>query len=277
MKFTAAIDISTFIWCEQDYNTNRNQYYNLLKMVPTIYEKIKEIKLSILLRGELYNSIMIEFPYNMAKEISYDFERLTLNFLTETFLNWTHYIDNGDNTIGTIPEIIKHHFSNNIEIETQSQICHMFHDGDNPKHKFITYSYFFNADKNLILTRNELSTEIETLIYDSEDDIIQFFEKYKLKFDHNPKHTDQVRYANGETISPFRCFHQPNGQAKAQKLLEEAFLCGNNYYNFDIENSVYVKFVLTIGLVYHGFDLSDDDNNVPNEVKRKFNKNGRVF
>jgi hypothetical protein len=78
-------------------------------------------------------------------------------------------------------------------------------------------------------------------------------------------------------VSPFTCFHNAGGQGKAQKLLDNAFYYNGSFYNFDLANQVYVKFVLTGGVVYHGYDLSDDGNKVPSEVKSKFSKDGRVF
>jgi hypothetical protein len=278
MSFTAAIDISTFIWCKDDYDSNKNQYHGLISLVPTVYEQIKSLKIPVLIRKELYELILVEFPYSMAEEISYEFQRLTLSFLTDTVSNWTPYVDDNDKAISSVPGLVKPHFSENAQAETQSQICHLFNNGQNPQHKFLAYNHFFGQKKNLALKKEEQKTvEIETLCYNSEKEIQDFFELYKIKFDHNPKHTEKARNANGERISPFTCFHQKDGQTKAQKLLDEAFLHEDDYYNFDIENGVYVKFVKTIGLTYHGFDLSDDNNNVPNEIKKKINKDGRVF
>ena len=120
MGFTAAIDISTFIWCEKDFHENKNQYYNLLKIAPSIYEKIKEQTLPVLLRVELCRFITGEFPHNMVNEISYEFGGITLSFLTNT--NWFSYIENEDKTITSFPELEKQHFSDNIQSETRSQV-----------------------------------------------------------------------------------------------------------------------------------------------------------
>jgi hypothetical protein len=276
MSFTAAIDISTFIWSRTDYDNNKNQYYKLLKVIPSIYEKIKFFKTPVLIRQELYNLIMVEFPYIMAREISYEFELLTLSFLTETFSNWIIYTNNKDGSILSIPVLAKPHFSNKAQAETQKQIHHLFHNGKNPEHKFIAYNYFFNQKNNLVLKRQKESVEIDTLCYNSEKEIQDFFESNRIKFEHNPKHKDHITYANGEKISPFSCYHK-YGEAKAQEFLEKASLHQGDFYYFDDENSVYVKFVLTTGLIYHGFDLSDSNNYIPNEIKKKFNKSGKVF
>lgn len=278
MSFTAAIDISTFIWCEQDFRANKNQYYTLRSIAPNIYTQIKNLKLPVLLRNELYESIINEFPYIMVQEVGYEFQRLTLEFLTDSFLNWTTYADSNDNSITSVPVVVKQHFSNVVKTETQNQIVHLYQNGKNPEHKFIAYNYFLNHNNNiLVLNQNQNTVEINALYYNSEQDIQDYFEQFRIKFEHNPKHTNQVRFANGEKISPFTCYHKENGQVNAQKLLEDAFQHQEDFYNFDIENNVYVKFVLTNGFTYHGYDLSDDNNNVPNVVKNYYNKNGRTF
>lgn len=277
MSFTAVIDISTFIWCEEDYNANKNRYYTLIGIAPAIFEKIKELKLSILLKKELYESMMAEFPYKMISEISYEFQNITLSFLTNT--DWFPYSDKTDPAITSVPILSKPHFSDDINGETQSQICHLFYNGKKPDHKFIAYSYFFAQDNDLILNMRDDSTKIDTLRYDTENDIVEFFEKYRLKFQHNPKHTRELRYSGGEKISPFTCYHQPNGQLKAKKLFEEATFHEGYYYNFDLDNNVYVRFLKTHidQPIYHGHDLSDQNDDVPDRIRKKINKHGRIF
>jgi hypothetical protein len=275
MSYIAAIDISTFIWCRNDYERNKNKYYKLLNIIPSIYEKIKSLKIPVLIREEFYDLIWVEFPYNMAPELSYDFERLTLSFLTDTFSNWVLYANNNDDSVSSIPELAKPHFCDNARTETQSQICHLFENSKTHEHKFIAYSYFFNQKKNLVLTRQQKIVKIDTLCYDSESEIQDFFDRNMIKFEHNPKHNV---YNSGGMVSPLSCYNdQDKDTTKAQFLLNYAFLYSDDYYNFDVENGVYVKFIKTTGLTYHGFDLSDNNNNVPNEVKKKFNKSGRVF
>lgn len=277
MNFTAAIDISTFIWCEQDYNANKNHYYNLLEVTPTVYDKITKLRLPVLLKKELLKSIMEEFPYVMINQISYEFQNLTLDFLINS--NWYPYSDSDDNAITSVPLLKKMHFSDSIKFETQNQISHLFHNGKNPEHKFIAYRYFFNNENNLILNKQTVDNEIETLIYSTEKEIIDFFEKHRLKFEHNPKHTRALRYSDGEKISPLTCYHQPNGKARTEKLFEEAVFHDGYFYNFDLDNNVYIRFLKTHvdKPIYHGHDLSDENQDVPDKVRNKYNKYGKVF
>lgn len=270
-----AIDISTFIWCEQDFKNNTIQYYKLLGSISSVYSKIKELRLSVLFRSDLQDLIWAEFPYNLARNINPDFEISTLKFLTETFSNWIIYHENNDILLTTVPDLRKPHLNCIAKIEFNSQMSYILNNEAN--YKFISFSYFYTHDKNLLITREDKQKEIETLIYTTDIEVIKFFDNYKIKFEHNPKHTNRVRFVEGEKVSPFTCFHQKDGLNKAQKLLEEALMFQDDYYNFDVDNGVFVKFVLTIDLTYHGFDLSDENNIVPNEVKKKFNKNGRTF
>lgn len=279
MSFTAAIDISTFIWCEKDFKANKDQYILLKTLAPNVYAQIRELNLPILLRNELYQSIMNEFPYNMVKEIGYDFQKLTLEFLTDTFSNWMLYIEDTDNSVLSVPQITKSHFSNKIQVESQSQKCHIFNKSQNPEHKYIAYSYFFNHKNSLVLNKEENKVEVDTLQYSTEEEIESFFEIYRLKFEHNPKHTRNLRYSGGEKISPFTCFHEENGEVKAKKLFEEAIPHEDFFYNFDLDNNVYVRFLKTHidKPIYHGHDVSDENQDVPYKVKKHYNKDGKVF
>lgn len=276
MSFTAAIDISTFIWCEQDFKKNTQQYHTLLGTISSVYEKIKELKLPILFRDKLERLIWAEFPYNMARTVNPDFETSTLQFLTETFSNWVEYDDNNNSTITSVPVLVKSHFNGNSKMELQSQINHIFKNDEN--HKFISFLYFYNHDQNLLLSRGREKKEIETFCYSSDKEILEFFNQYKIKFEHNSKHRKEGYYDHDrkEDVSPFSCFHY-QGEVEAQKLLDEAFFLEGCYYNFDLNNHVYVRFRNTRGLIFHGHDLSDKGDNIPNVVKKKYSKNGRIF
>ena len=279
MNFIAAIDISTFIWCKSDYEINKKQYHDLVNVIPTLYENVKSFKIPILFRENLQNLIWAEFPYNMARTVKSDFpdfETLTLSFLVDTFSSWIEYSEKNDDTITSVPELIKPHFSDALKTETQSQIVYLFQNWESPEHKFISYKYFYNHPSNLhVLNQQQNTVEIDTLCYNSENEIIQFFERHKIKFKHNPKHN---RYKSGGIVSPLSCYNERTGDVtKAQELLETACSVGKDIYNWDKDNNVYVQFVQSNDGTYHGFDVSDEKNNVPYQIKKKFNKNGKIF
>jgi hypothetical protein len=279
MSFIAVIDISTFIWCEQDFNLNKKQYIILKSLLSELFTQIKGQKLPILFRDNLQQLIWAEFPYKLLneKEIGYDFLKLTYEFLLDTFHKWEIYLENIDDNVFCSPVLIKQHFSNSIKAETQSQVCHFFYNKQNPEHKYLVYNYFFNQDGNLRINGKDESIEVDTLQYESENEIIQFFDKYKIKFDHNSKHRSYCyRDDRGEIVSPFSCYHI-QGASEAQNLLDTSIQYDGHYYNFDKINRVFVRFIKTNDLTYHGHDISDEGNNVPNKIKKTFLTNGRTF
>lgn len=269
MSHTIAIDISTFIWCKDDFENNKNHHYKLLAIAPVIFEQIKTLNLPILLRNELCDSLLVDFPYNMIREISYEFERLTLNFLTNT--KWFLYSENEDKSYKSVPVLAKKHFTELLKIETQSQIIHLFQNGKNPEHKYISYEYFFKMENNLLVLKglNNI-VEIDTLCYSSEDQVVKYFIKFKRLFEHNPKHD---LYKAGGLISPLSCYNEREGdKAKAQELLDNALFHEGHFYNYDTNNKVFVRFIKTSEYVYHGHDLVDREDIIPIEVKNKINK-----
>lgn len=272
MIYIAAIDVSTFIWCRKDYDDNKHHYYNLLTIIPSLFKEITTLKIPLLLRWELYNLIIEEFPYKMAGEISYEFSYLTLSFLSDN-RNWYTYSDSIDEEILAVPNIVRSHFSKKSQVETKHQICHLYENGENPKHKFISFLYFYNHNKNLLLVKEKAQKEVETFYYSSVSEINDFFDKYKIKFKHHTKHRrdSYYDYERHEQVSPFSCYHN-QGVSAAQELLDKAFFFEGHYYNFDLDNNVFVRFIKTSAFEYHGHDLLDEGNNVPNQVKKKFNK-----
>ncbi|HET6245374.1 MAG: hypothetical protein H0V01_13955 [Bacteroidetes bacterium] len=268
MSFTAVIDISTFIWSKEDYNSNKNYFFELLIIVPTVFEQIKKLKLPILLRNELFETIATEFPFADIDDMGFSYySAQTLRFLIDN--KWSIYEESKENDLTTIPDIIKNHFNQKIKEESNHLVVHLFNHA--LEHKFIAYKHFYNTQTNLSI-ENKLNekSEIDTLYYNSDKEVINFFEKYQIKFQHNPKHD---MYKSGGEISFLSCYNEREGNtSKAQELLDKAFFHEGHYYNFDMENNVFVRFIKTSELIYHGHDLSDEGNNIPNSVKKKYSK-----
>ncbi len=271
-NFTAILDISTFVWDQVDFNTNKHRYYQLIDLAPIVYEQVADNRVPILLREKLYNLLMLDFPYSNINAINPDYCTLTLSFLTNVF--WIPYEDGDDSSISTNPNLVKNYFSDDLKNESYSQIFHINRNAI-IGYKFIAYNYFHNHTNNLFITTETNQIEVDSLFYESKAEIVQFFDNYKIKFKHNPKH-DQ--YKAGGKISPLSCYNERAGDTtKAQNLLKSSYLLGNDYYNFDAENQIYVKFVDSNDGTYHGFNVSDEGSNIPNEIKNRFNKNGRKF
>ncbi len=270
--FTAALDISTFIWNPQDFERNKHHYYELISLSPTVFSEVKKNKIPILLRGELYELLLTEFPYVSINGINPDYGRTTLSFLVD--VNWTIYADGDTSHMLTNPNIIKAYFSEDIKRESGSQIVHLFQNVQ-PEIKFITYHCFYEGQDDLLIERRDDKVKIETLNYSSEKEITTFFDKHKIKFKHNPKHD---KYKAGGKISPLSCYNERTADITyAQKLLDTSCQVGSDFYNYDSTNEVYVVFVDSNDGTFHGFDLSDEGDNVPEDVKKTFNKNGRQF
>jgi hypothetical protein len=272
MNFTAAIDISTFVWNKDDYERSPEYYYPLLSLLPIVIDSINKFRLPILMRSQLYNLISNDFPYPFMSRFGYSyFSTKILRLLTTT--KWVVYEEISRGDLNCTPEILKNHFSEDLKMECNCQISHLF-NGDF-ENKFITYSYFFNGYDKLILERLPVQKQIDTLRYSSSEEIINFFERNKIKFKHNSKHD---KFKSGGVISPLSCYNDRSGDTtEAQNLLEAAYLVGNDLFCFDEKNNVYVQFVSSNDGTFHGFDLSDDDGNVPRVIKKIYNRNGRSF
>lgn len=270
MSLMAAIDLSTFIWDQAEYDdfSRRKDYYRLISIAQAIYRRVEAQKISILFRSQLLGLINGHFPYNMtgniAKDIGIDFQELTFSFLTK--VTWIPYDDNV-NLISSNPVLHRTFFNTDINSEVQNKICYLYNNISS-EHKYIVFCLFYDYQGNLELTNGKGTIEVDTLCYNSEEDVNHFFDRYRIKFVHNPKHDE---YNSGGAVSPLSCYNERSGDtSKAQALLDSAFHFQGNYYNFDNEHRVYVKFAKTKGFEYHGYDITT--SGIPHEVKKRFNK-----
>lgn len=270
MNFTAAIDLSSFIWCEDDFKENKPLYHNLLVLNTSIFEQIKLNRIPILFRNELCTKIQENFPLQKTNEIDYNYGWATLSFLTNN--KWTTYLEEDFLNIISTPEIEKEYFNDDIKEECCMQKKHLLIN-KNSNYKFLTYYHFYDSEKNIVIRNEHDCAEIETLYYKIDKEILDFFQNHTIKFKHHDKHRKEYYYdyERKENVSPFTCYHN-QGQEAAQELLDNGFPFNNFFFNFDLENNVFVRFIKTTNLTYHGHDLLDEGNNIPNEVKKKFSK-----
>jgi hypothetical protein len=248
-----------------------------MEVLPFVFGEIRKNGIKVLLRNDVFELIQSDFPYKIVDIYNHDFIWKTLSFLSE--VSWMNYAANYSQNLHTKPEIVKDYFNQPIKNEVSYQVKHLSNQ-IKPENKFLTYRYFWNNDDDLTISKSvggEISEiiVIETLIYNNLQDIEAFFAKQKNRFEHNPKHD---KYKAKGNISPLRCYNERTGdKTQAQKLLETSILLNGDYYNYDENNNVYVVFVITVNKLYHGFDLSDEGENVPVEIKNRFNKDGRRF
>lgn len=269
MEDIAVIDVSSFIWSQNDFDENKNKYYELMQSLPNLYSKITENKTSVLLRGELYEQILANFPYTKTNE-NYDFQHSTLDFLTNLGSRMVVYPVSEVTTMTSIPDISKNYF-NWITKQEIINLLTRIHTIRIPLSKFFTFQYLWNHDGNLITLNNtgNVKYEVETICYDNVEELDGFFSRYRRMFDHNPKHN---QFNTGENISPLSCYNERiENKLNAQLLLDEAEQFNDLFYNFDTVNNVYVIFRNTNTNIYHGYD-EGNLNNIPSEIRRKFNK-----
>lgn len=272
MSFTAALDISTFIWCKEDYHNNSEHYLRLISIIPKVFEKIHNFNVPILMRNELFEIIAFDFPYPYLNEIGLSYYSTKILRLLTTS-EWSNYEEQFESNFTSNPNLVKDCFKIELKEEYTNQIGHLFNNSF--KHKFITCQYFFNNNENLCITDSNDVVEIDTLSYSSDEDIIKYFDKIKIKFKHNPKHN---KYNSGGKVSPLSCYNERTGdETAAQNLLENSQMIGSDYFWYDEPNEVYVQFVSSNDGTFHGYDISDEQSNVPYQIKNIFNKDGRKF
>lgn len=267
MEYLASIDISSFIWCQDDFASNTNKYYLLMQTLPSLYTHITNNKTNVLLRAELYDQIILGFPYNKIPSANFDFQISTLGFLSNLGARMVVYPRSDATTTTSKPQLIKDHFSTSTNLEVR-YLINRLHTIRVPESKFFTFSHIWNCTDNLN-TINDDTYEIETVCYDSNVDLEAFFLRYRRVFEHNPKHNLHRAIGN---ISPLSCYNERIGDKnKAQNLLDRAEQNGDTFYNFDIANNVYVIFRNTNGNLYHGYD-EPNLLLIPSEIRKKFNK-----
>jgi hypothetical protein len=268
MEYFAVIDISSFIWCKSDFDSNTTKYYELMLNMPNLFEYLKKNNSPVLLKEGLYYQIVENFPYHIAEKGFYDFQKMTFSFLSNLGSNMIIYSENDDVTIVSVPNLVKKHFNKDTHQEVRYLITRI-HSKREPENKLFSFEYIWNYKGNLSTTKGGDTFEHETILSDEEHALENFFAKYKRRFVHNPKHD---KYKSGGKISPLSCYNEREmDTTKAQSLLDGGVLVDGSYYNFDTENNVWVVFYLTEKREYHGFD-ENDRSSIPEEVKRKINK-----
>ncbi|MDP2161336.1 MAG: hypothetical protein Q8K02_12680 [Flavobacterium sp.] len=267
MKYVAVLDISSFIWSQKDFEENTEKYYDLMSKLPDLYDQLLSNKAMVLLKTELYNEIIQFFPYNSMPNGYELFDRLTLDFLSK-ISNMLVYesIDNED--IVSNPNIIKEHFAESTSKEVRYLITRI-HSNQEPKNVFFTFERLWEYKGNLTTSILDTTFEYETVCSDDKEVLINYFDKYKKKFEQNPKHN---KYKSGSKESPLTCFNDRIGDVtKVQKLLDESYESGDSFYNYDLENSVWVVFRNHEENKYHGFNENDREK-IPASIRKIINK-----
>ncbi len=287
MDFFAVLDVSAFIWDERHYSTNEYEYLKLAENLSKLISEFSTEKPKILLRTSFLQEIMASFPY--GKMLPYSIENQILTFLSNSTNSFITYPKNDDNVICS-PDLARDYYSESIlnEIKYLASRVHAEHKFSNVYFTFV--SLWQENEVHFTTSIGDTRKEHEVIVCDKKiednDMLSNFFVRFKLIFEHNPKH-DPTPYNSKEMweqsddkegfISRLSCYNRNDSDnTLAQSLLETAYKFKNRYYNYDEQNEVWVVFQAheEHNNKYHGYDEYNEDSpaKIPNEVKKNIKK-----
>lgn len=276
MKYKSVIDISSFIWNPEDYDQNTPEYFKLKASVAGLIQVFKTEKPFIILRPELLLELINGFPYNKMPKTFREFGNIVYEFLSNIPIANRIGFDIQNTNISSVPSILKPYFNNSTQLEASYLITYLHTNRDVPN-VYFTFQYLYGAAGNDLTTypneAEHATLKTETILADDSVKLKAFFRRYKRIFEHSSKH--HAGREPGDYASPLSCY-KDNDSSVAQKYLDEAVLEGSRYYNFDIENNVYIVFFSTGGNpangdIYHAHD-EHNRTNIPPAIRKRFNK-----
>lgn len=268
MTRSAVLDISAFIWDVNHFNTNKPKYFELMQVLPNLVEGLVKYKVPVVMRQQLMTEINAYFPYDLyIPNDYYSFQLLSLYFFTQISPYLIDYEANDNSIISSKPGLTKKHFNASTNTEIRYLVTHL-HTDDAKIKIFLTFDIVWNYADHLE-TSNKNKKVIKTLICDNtklHETILKYFRKI---FEHNPKHN---AIHSDDYISALSCYNERLGNTtNAQKLLDESVKYKDNYYCYDSDNKVYVKFVRTTDNIYHGYDVRLPEDDLI-KIRKTFNK-----
>jgi hypothetical protein len=280
-NFNAVFDVSAIIWDEDDFKADKSKYYKLRNGVSYLFEKMGKEKPTILLRNELLNLMINEFPVRMLPNEFHDFINIVYSFLGGNCSTFIPYSCTTSAGISSTPSQIKTHYNNNTKNEVRYLISKM-HTDDESISKYFTFKCLWNENNELTTKTEEKTNSYETIFSDNFNDLDDFFAKFKPKFEHNDKHDCnphktkdawQKRDTTKGFISQLSCYKEKIN-TKPQLILNKAIKYKTGFIGYDVDNEVWVRFKCHKDNLFHGFDEYDNENVeiIPSEIKGKFNK-----
>lgn len=270
MKYKSVIDISSIIWNPEDYDSNTAEYFRLKESVMSLIKSFKSEKPFIVLRTELLYELINGFPFNKMPTNFHEFGNIVYDFLASIPQSNRIIFAGHKSEISSLPDIVKAYFNDNTQLEANYLITYLHTDREVPN-VYFTFQYLHGSSDALTTFPNSIKSSkviTETILSDDVERLETFFRKYKRIFEHNPKH--HTGHEQGDYVSPLSCFKDDNPSVP-QKYLEEGILDGSRYYNFDLENNVYVVFLPTKDNIYHGHDETNR-NKIPPSIRSRFNR-----
>ncbi|GHS88958.1 hypothetical protein FACS1894201_10410 [Bacteroidia bacterium] len=265
------LDISSIVWDENDFDTNATLHYKLASEVILFIQAFENCQnLKLIARAELLNNVMNLFPYKMTNRRElFDFKRRTQHFLSNRFRDFISY-DIDSTIVNSQPNICYSYFSADLKTEIGYLITEIHNNSE--KHIFCTFATRWQNNNNLT-TINGSRKEHHTVVHKDASPTIKeyYLNNVRNVFEHNSKH-DRIkgkRLENGEWVYPLSCFDGTNIDIP-QKLLDNAILYNDKFYNYDDVNQTFVCFKNHLNNKYHGYD--EDLNNVPQKIREEFHK-----
>lgn len=228
---------------------------------------LKDCKVKVLFRNELYNSIYWE-----CREL-----RNALSFLATTDIIEYECQAKAD-FIKSNPDLVKGVGIKEEENEIRYQLYNLH--TENKKTSKVYLVSRFKPTTNILCTTLDKKTEDNSLLFfQNSRDIMSFMSANRPKLVQQ-KHNNSEYILGGNTVSPFSAY-DPNDESAAKALLSQAFdeyqdaiqpnNPPNSLFTRDLANRTYVCFRHSGNWEYHGYDTPATDSNLPDYIKRKYN------
>jgi len=266
MNCTAIIDTACVLWDVNDYEQNQLEYLDLKSKMVVLLDIFEREKPEILLRDEMIAGIMESFPWENAFHQHHDYNHRVTTFLTNIPPERRKTCQALDAGVTSTPTITKTHFSAGIVNEI-AYLLHYLHSTDTPSNCYFAYPYLFDGQPPLTTSNQGVDRACQTIFFDDEVVLREYFNQFKKVFEHNPVHHPNVGRRSKK--SSLRCY---NGRDNIlpQKYLDASLFANNRYYYYDSINRVYVVFHRHTRNKYHGHEQADL-NEIPRIVREHFN------
>ena len=272
MDAKVVLDISSVVWDESDFNTNKVLHYKLASEVIIFLQAFESCNnLKFISRSEMLQNITSSFPYKLTNNPQlFDFRKRTQQFLSNRYRDFITF-DAEEIAVNSIPDICYDYFSDALKIEIRYLLSEM-HKSKN--HIFCTFATRWQNDDKL-KTIGATTKAHDTIVHGVDKQTIKdFYENtFRNIFDHNPKHDSLkgVYFIGSEKVNPLSCYDERKADTTIpQKYLDDAIQHEKDLFNYDDKNQTFVRFKKHKGNKYHGYN--EDIDKVPQKIKEKFHK-----
>lgn len=274
MDFYCVIDTSAFIWDEEKFKKDSSPYFQLASDLMEFIEVIEKERPQLLMRSQLIIEMMSAFPYTLIQgKVNFrDLAKSVNSFLAKCIAGAIQFTEFELPGIVSQPDIVYNYYNGNVKKETVYLISYIHQENTNSI--YFTFKAIWGTEDDLKTSVKANVKSHETII-SSTAELEQFFEQFRIKFEHNRKH-DKLkghRVENGEEIWPLSCDNGTiDDNPYAQMLLDTSVTSSvtGHRYNYDDLNRTYVRFFEHNPNRFHAFD--DPNKKVPFDIRSHFHK-----